>query len=243
MTLGKMALDRATGEAAPFSVENGNIKVGRNLVLTWFNDATALIPMNARSFFTTAEHHAQFDAALIFIVSNGKSVMYPESIAAFMDPKRRFAEFLEGKLDPTNFGMDLNKAEQGLPAAYASARDKFKAMFTPPVPPRQWDTRELTERNKLTVTASTSSTRYVKNSSGHKMGLKTAQRLWTQLDPLWKDVPHDQTTDRRLTSGLGSISANGYTRYPEVYADRITIGCQTIQRNAIEALAKEQGWV
>lgn len=243
MSLGQLALDRATGDASPFTVENGNIKAGNHLVLSWFNEKTALIPMNARSFFTTAEHHAQFDAALIFIVSNGKSVMYPETIALFMDPKKRFVEFLEGTLDPTSLGMELTKAEQGLPAAYASVRDKFKVMFTAPIPPRVFDTRKVADRDKLKVTPNNGGkgTRYVTNGSGYSMGLKTAERLWRMLDPLWKDVAY---TDRwNNPKRQSSISADGYNRCPDAYPDRLVIGCQTIQRNVVEALAKEQGWI
>jgi len=243
MSLGQLALDRATGAAAPFTVENGNIKAGHNLVLSWFNEKTALIPMNARSFFTTAEHHAQFDAALIFLVSSGKSVMYPETIALFMDPKKRFVEFLEGKLDPTSLGMELTKAEQGLPAAYASSKEKFKGMFTPPIPDRCWDERAVAERDILKVTPEGARTRYVKNASGYSMGLKTAERLWIKVEPYWRNQSADPKANSNRIKRLDAFTIDGSYRYPEIYSDRLVIGCQTIQRNVVETLAKEQGWV
>jgi hypothetical protein len=236
MSLGKLVLEKGTGTAAPFTVEAGNVKDGNTPVLVWFGADTALISMAARKAFATAEHMAHFDAMLAFLMGSGKSVLYPTSIEAFMDPKARFTEWLDGKLDPASVGLTLTKAETAVPAAFASAKAKFKALFTPPAPPRILDTRPVPDSRRLITRTSRGSTS-VSNGS-YTRALSTCRTIWNRADPLWAKTAVDAST--RVTISPRTSSGGNSVR---IYSDRIEIGCQTIQRNVVEAFAKEQGWL
>ncbi len=134
MTLSLIVAGRSTGTFGTFEVTDGNVSKNRKLILQFFNDTTALVPMDARSAFTTGEEHSAFDATLMALSTVGVSIQYVESIAKFMDPKARFAEWLKGDLTPASVGLSLSQEELAVPSAYESARQKFIALFTPALP-------------------------------------------------------------------------------------------------------------
>lgn len=132
------AIFNKTPEAAAlgtFTVTNGNVTKGGNPLVTWFNDKSVIIAMNARVSFTLPAEHQMFDSILMDLMAKNIGVMYVESVSKFMDPKARFKEFLDGKLNSVDVGMSLNTDEVMLPELFRSVRGKFDAMFTAPVPP------------------------------------------------------------------------------------------------------------
>lgn len=134
MTLALMVAGRQSGTFGTFEVDNGNVSKNRIAILNFFGNTTALVPLNARSNFTTAEEHAAFDATLMGLSQVGVGIQYVESVAKFMDPKARFKEWLEGKLDPATVGLTLTAEELAVPIAYESAKAKFIEVFTAPMP-------------------------------------------------------------------------------------------------------------
>jgi len=132
-----IVFDRSNETATPlgtFVVTKGNVTKGSAPLVTWFNDKSVIIAMNARSSFTLPSEHSMFDQLLLTFMSKNIGVMYVESLTKFMDPKARFAEFLDGTIDPASFGMTLNVDQLQLPAIYAQTKSMFDAMFTPPTP-------------------------------------------------------------------------------------------------------------
>jgi hypothetical protein len=117
-----------------FVVLNGNVLKGTNILVSWFNDTTVLVPMNARNSFTLPTEHQMFDQLLMALASKAISINYIVDFRAFMDPKARFNEFLAGTLDPATVGIKLTKDEQALPALQKSVVAKFDAVFTPSTP-------------------------------------------------------------------------------------------------------------
>jgi len=134
MTLALMVAGRQTGTFGTFEVVDGNVSKNRVAILNFFNETTALVPMNARSSFTTPEEHAAFDATLMGLSTTGVGIQYIESIPKFMDPKARFKEWLDGTLTPASVGLKLTAEELAVPSAFASAKAKFEELFTPPKP-------------------------------------------------------------------------------------------------------------
>lgn len=134
MTLALMVAGRQTGTFGTFEVVDGNVSKNRVAILNFFNETTALVPMNARSQFTTPEEHAAFDATLMGLSTTGVGIQYVETVAKFMDPKARFKEWLGGTLTPASVGLKLTAEELAVPSAFASAKAKFEELFTPPKP-------------------------------------------------------------------------------------------------------------
>jgi len=135
MTLALMVAGRQTGTFGTFEVVDGNVSKNRVAILNFFNETTALVPMNARQSFTTPEEHAAFDATLMGLSTTGVGIQYIESITKFMDPKARFKEWLEGTLTPASVGLKLTAEELAVPSAFASAKAKFQELFSIPLPP------------------------------------------------------------------------------------------------------------
>lgn len=240
MTLALLVAAKNTGTFGTFEVIDGNVSKNKKQLLVFFNDTTALVPMDARSNFSTPEEHAAFDGALMGLPAVGVSVQYIESVAKFMDPVARFKEFLAGTLAPESVGLKLTHAELAVPAAFTSAKAKFVELFTAPTPPREFDNRPLAENEKLKVHMRGSEPYQVGNGS-YKMGYKAAMSLWeNKLNKKWANRPAVESS-MAMTDG-GSISVDGYSRSVMVYSDRIDIGCQSIQRNRIEELAQRMGW-
>jgi hypothetical protein len=244
MSLANLILTRATATCLPFIVGDGNVTFEGKPVLTWFNDTTILLPINARANFKTGEAHAHLDAALAVLMANKINILYPDSLAIFMNPKARFADWLDNKLTPASIGLRLSPEELAVPTAYKSAQAKFEAMFTAPVPPvpeRLLDARPLADSQKLTVTMRNGAPRTITNGN-HSMGAITAKKLWTDfLAPKWATRECLVNAERSL--GSKYISVGGYSsREVRIHADRVVIGCQTIQRNQIEELAQRLDW-
>lgn len=132
------AIFNKTPEAAAlgtFTVTNGNVTKGGNPLVTWFNDKSVIIAMNARVSFTLPAEHQMFDSILMDLMAKNIGVMYVDSVSGFMNPKARFGEFLDGKLDPKSVGMDLPAPLNNLPELYQTVKGLFDAMFTAPIPP------------------------------------------------------------------------------------------------------------
>jgi hypothetical protein len=134
MTLALLVAGKQTGTFGTFEVTDGNVTKNRVAILNYFNDTTALVPMNARAHFTTPDEHAAFDGTLMGLSQIGVSIQYVETVAKFMDPKARFKEWLENKLTPASVGLKLTQEELAVPSAYESAKAKFVALFTAPLP-------------------------------------------------------------------------------------------------------------
>lgn len=134
MSLKNLVSSKSSGTFGTFEVSDGNVTKNRKSILNFFNGTTALVPMDARSAFTTPEEHAAFDAVLWDLSANSFHIQYVDSIAKFMDPKARFKDWLDGKLTPASVGLTLTAEELAVPTAYESAKAKFIALFTPPKP-------------------------------------------------------------------------------------------------------------
>jgi hypothetical protein len=128
-------LARTDANIGTFVVTTGNVMKGTSPLITWFNDKSVIIAMNARSTFSLPAEHAMFDGLIMALTAANIGIMYVDSLSAFMNPDARFKEFLEGTLDPTSVGMTLTTPETVLPNVYKSVKAKFDALFTAPVPP------------------------------------------------------------------------------------------------------------
>jgi hypothetical protein len=134
MSLVTLVTGRGTGAFGTFEVVDGNVTKNRTAILQFFNETTALVPMTARIGFTTPVEHSAFDETLMALSSAGVTIQYVETVAKFMDPKARFAEWLRGQLTPVSVGLKLTAEELAVPSAYETAKAKFVALFTPPQP-------------------------------------------------------------------------------------------------------------
>lgn len=68
----------------------------------------------------------------------------------------------------------------------------------------------------------------------YQVGIKTAENIWKRASKFWgggsKAIPH-------------SISAGSYSSRTVTYSnDDVKIGCQTVTRGELEAVAREYGW-
>lgn len=240
MTLALLVAAKNTGTFGTFEVTEGNVSKNKKQLLMFFNETTALVPMDARAQFTTPDEHAAFDGALMGLPAVGVSIQYIDSVAKFMNPEARFKEFLSGDLIPASVGLKLTAEELAVPSAYETAKAKFVALFTAPTPPREFDQRELREEQKLRVYLRGSEPYQIGNGS-YKMGYKSAQTLWEhKLNKKWANRPAVESS--MAISDGGSVTTEGYNRNVMIYTTRIEIGCQTIQRNQIEELAQRMGW-
>jgi len=241
MSLAHLVAHRETGTFGTFEVAEGNVSKNLTPILHFFNATTALVPMNARSLFTTPDEHSAFDAALMGLPAIGVSVQYIETVAKFMDPKARFTDWIKGNLTPASVGLKLTPEELAVPSAYESAKAKFEAMFTPPTPPRKLDGRTLIDVEKLRI-IQRSNKPYQLSNGDYTIGIGAAKKLWNDhLNAAWKDREATPTSSMAISS-RPYIEAAGNERRVHIYPSYITIGCQTIQRNAIEAVALELGW-
>lgn len=113
-----------------FTVKNGNLLKGTTPLVTWFNDRAVIIGMSARASFTLPTEHQMFDQLLLEFMNRKIGIMYVDSLPAFMNPKARFTDFLEGTLDPATVGIVLTADEAKLPELYKGVTAKFKEVFT-----------------------------------------------------------------------------------------------------------------
>lgn len=70
----------------------------------------------------------------------------------------------------------------------------------------------------------------------YSIGVKAAQGLWEWVAPFWAG------NVKRYSLNNHSVRSSGYNRECDAYADRITIGCQVIQRYELEQLALYFNW-
>lgn len=61
-----------------------------------------------------------------------------------------------------------------------------------------------------------------------------------QIEVLWGYASKKWATGKSVVVPSGSYA--GYNRRPEVHADRVVIGCQTIWRYELEGIAEHKGW-
>lgn len=71
------------------------------------------------------------------------------------------------------------------------------------------------------------------NRGGYTIGLKSAKNLWDRASKAW----HTDT----FVPGI-NVQASGYNRTAEFFPDEIKIGCQSIPRVDVEAIAQHYGW-
>jgi hypothetical protein len=208
------AIFNKTPEAAAlgtFTVTNGNVTKGGNPLVTWFNDKSVIIAMNARVSFTLPAEHQMFDSILMDLMAKNIGVMYVDSVSGFMNPKARFNEFLDGKLDPKSVGMDLPAPLNNLPELYQTVKGLFDAMFTAPVPPMSpgvdlslyFDADQIVEiekwRNHDAQHLSSTIRRVINNTGQDKAGLL---KVVTSGGSTWvvNDQGHRITKTRFITA-------------------------------------------
>lgn len=156
--LNTTVLSKGDGIFGTFTVQNGTVKKGSNIILTFFNQMV-LVPTNARQSFTIPQEHQLFDGLLFALMGANVGVEYIADVRSFLNPELRMAEFL--KLDAvaaakfnTRFGLNLTAEELRLATIQVSVTEKFGKVFaTPktPVPPIAIDVDKVFGDNAETV--------------------------------------------------------------------------------------------
>lgn len=152
--LNSTVLTRGSGTFGTFVVQDGTVKKGHQIILTFFNNL-ALVPANARTSFTIPQEHQLFDGLLFALMGESIGVEYIADVRSFLNPELRMKEFLT--LDAAGatafnekFGLKLSAEELRLADIQKSVTEKFGAVFTAPktpVPPIAIDVDEVFGRN------------------------------------------------------------------------------------------------
>jgi hypothetical protein len=75
----------------------------------------------------------------------------------------------------------------------------------------------------------------ITNVRGYQIGLPTAKKLWNQCSEYWANPGKEHQT-------LVSIRAGGDYKDPVVKPSQLVIGCQTLSRKEVEAIAQHYEW-
>ncbi|MGN6819227.1 MAG: hypothetical protein ACTHJR_11225, partial [Sphingomonas sp.] len=243
------------------------VSINKNLLLQWFTDKSVIIPETTARALNDLNKIVAFGGVVQAIHDAKINVLAPTTIENLMNPKDRFTEWLHGDVDPAAYGLDLTEDELKVPEGFRSAKAKFVAAFTPPVPPYLWmpelDPTTLpehaqkwlndTSKNGITTYGSDDLAinhnwlRLVKDRTGKVVRIMNENSYGvtvTEFTRLWNDTLReawrgaDPSTRRILVRNV-TVRGSGYDM--TVYTDRVAIGCQTINRVGIERIVKLLG--
>lgn len=119
---------KGTGAFGTFTVTEGVVKKGVNILSSFFGDKLALIPTNARATFTLPAEHQLFDGLMFALMTAGIAIEYVDNVRTFLNPKLRFDAFLKmNAADATAFNT---KYELGLTPQEIQVVTTMKAVET-----------------------------------------------------------------------------------------------------------------
>lgn len=161
--------------------------------------------------------------------TEGKPVVFVENFVKFSDRRALRDGLLAGKDVSTELefnGIDLTREEQAALVAVRPVLEKISGLKGG----YPWVGGEA-----AAFKVSGSSIRFNSKYSNHSIGLKTAKKIWDRASAFWAGAI--------AAPGSHYESASGYSsRLVEYSPSHVKIGCQTISRVDVEAVALNQGW-
>jgi hypothetical protein len=179
-------------------------------------------------------------AALADIYSRGKPVMVVDSVQQFFsvthlfdvlnDPTR--ADVLPVLLEKR--GIELNDADQQTLADFHKFKTRLLDSIT--VGKDAYPFAELPDDWKLSekILFQSKTVRRKGDYNGYTIGYTALRKIWDEASKYWAGIqkrPSDFYT-----------RAGSYNRSTEIGKDKVTIGCQEIQRYELEQAALHLGW-
>lgn len=223
-------------KVAPFTLKDGSLFLNGSPVVRPAGN-TLVIHTLARQTAEPAVHQ-KLDEIVALALKAKMTIEYSvKGLRAFFDPKARWAAFLASG---ETSGVQLTDDEKAAVKAIESIRAKFEATFGLPTPPYPFAAVPEGVDPMAKLTVKTTGSRPTVTRGNYTISLKRAKILWLQASKLWLANETKKQTGR-LAYGTYTTYA-GYSRSPDIRPNSIDIGCQTINRYELEALALNQGW-
>lgn len=193
-----------------------------------------IVDVRARSS-TNADTHTFIDKLVAGATAANKTVRYVDSLTDFFDPKARYAAFVKSGFTDTQ-GVTLTTAEIDALKLVDSIKDKFKTAFTvaAATPPKPAYVKAPVPANiKDPLSGITIGAKALKRN-GYSLSRSAFEKtIWPQARDFWRG--------ERSSSYTNNFRAEGTTRYATFSNSALSIGCQTLQRYQVEALAEKLG--
>lgn len=125
-------------------------------------------------------------------------------------------------------GVKLTDAEQAALTAVAPVLAKLMAIK----PSYPWKPARKYPNTRMGETSI--------DRGGYEIDVAVAKKIWQKASKRWGS----EVNNKKKTSGTANFSEyiSGRTRYIYIYADRVAIGCQSVMRSEVEAIARHYKW-
>jgi hypothetical protein len=213
-------------EGSEFTVVENTLRKGSRVVFATLGNA-ALLDVSARST-TKLETHKFLDDLTSRIAAAGMDLNYVTDVTDFFNAPKRWEDFLK---TGTVIGLTLTEEEAKVAEQVKALRQKFDDVFVLPKAYAVYRRAEVAKGQDPLRGLTFTKTRIKRG--GRSLTIKTVEGLWAKASKLWAVGK----------TGYGAYkSYDGYYETPSIGSSRISIGCQSISRATMEALATKFNW-
>jgi hypothetical protein len=236
-------LNLIDGDYGDLSVVGGIVVRGRvtKRIVAAPQGKNLLIEVAARNT-TNVDTHTFLDTLTSTASTLGLSVKYVSDLKESFDAEARYKEFV--KTGETS-GVELTAEEIAALDLVKSLKAKFKEAFTlPELPKPAYPFQTLPAGVTDALVGYTLRTGTVYNGT-YALTNSQVKQVWDFAKTFWKtNTTPTRNTTERLHGYREAITVRGAgsTYDVNVYPGKVTIGCQTIPRYVVEALAVKKGY-
>jgi hypothetical protein len=164
--------------------------------------------------------------------ANGKPVVFVNNFAELKNKKKLTTRLLAGEdvaMELEFNGIVLTEVEQAALEAVKPVLERIGAIG----PNYPWV--EPTETEIATIKTILHYREGSVTRAGYTITVKQAKNIWNRASAIWSGA-------RQAVKSSHTISVDGYTRTTTYTERHVTLGCQTINRYEVEAIAQHYGW-